>query len=305
MIGVFDSGIGGLSILRALLAELPGEAFIYLADSGHAPYGERDNAHVLARSRAVTAHLRSRGCRAVVLACNTATAIAIDTLRAENTDLPFIGVEPGLKPALAASQTGRIGVMATRGTLASARFGQLLATLGGGATFVLQACDGLAASIERSTGRAPAAAQAELLAECDKQLRAMGVFGAGPGEIDTLVLGCTHYPFAMDALQQLVGPAVRFIDPGEPVARQTRLRLLALPEAAAAADAAAAAAAASVGVQASASGEAHAGACRVQFLTTGEPAGLAAAVQRWLGLEADIGRVTLRLAPTRAPISAA
>ena len=281
MIGVFDSGVGGLSILRALLAELPGESFIYLADSGHAPYGERDNAHVLTRSRIVTAYLRNQGCRAMVVACNTATAIAIDTLRAENPDLPLIGVEPGLKPALAASRTHRIGVMATRGTLASARFGQLVNTLEGQADLVLQACDGLADCIERSTRKTPAEAHAELLAECTRHIRAMGSFGDRPGDIDTLVLGCTHYPFAMDALRQLVGPAVRFIDPGEPVARQTSLRLPALPPR-------------------PSTGEATPS--RVRFQTTGEPAALTEAVQRWLPLEAGNGPVT-QLFETSAGLS--
>ena len=277
MIGVFDSGVGGLSILRALLAELPAEKFIYLADSGHAPYGERESAHVLARSRTVTAYLRQQGCRAMVVACNTATAIAIDTLRAENPDLPLIGVEPGLKPALAASRTHRIGVMATRSTLASARFGQLRAALESQADFVLQACDGLAASIEQSSRKPPAEAHNELLAECKRHIGAMGAFGAGPGDIDTLVLGCTHYPFALDALRQLVGPAVRFIDPGEPVARQTRLRLMALPGWTALPD------------QSSAS---EATATRTRFMTTGEPVALTAAVQRWLAPDTGMSPAT-------------
>ncbi len=108
MIGVFDSGIGGLSILRALRAELPHENFIYIADSGHAPYGERDDAFVLARSRAVTACLVRQNVQALVIACNTATAAAIDFLRAEHPDLPIIGVEPALKPATRLSQTRRI-----------------------------------------------------------------------------------------------------------------------------------------------------------------------------------------------------
>jgi glutamate racemase len=290
MIGVFDSGVGGLSILRALLAELPGESFIYLADSGHAPYGERDNAHVLTRSRIVTAYLRNQGCRAMVVACNTATAIAIDTLRAENPDLPLIGVEPGLKPALAASRTHRIGVMATRSTLASARFGQLMAALKGEADFVLQACDGLAGSIEHSTRKTPAGAHAELLAECKRHIGAMGSFGDGPGDIDTLVLGCTHYPFALEALRQLVGPAVRFIDPGEPVARQTRLRL---PDLSDLPDLPPLPARTSTMKDT---------VSRIGFLTTGEPAALTAAVQRWLDLDAGSSAAT-QLFETSAGLS--
>ena len=150
MIGVFDSGIGGLSVLQALRAELPHEHFIYIADSGHAPYGERDVAHVLARSRAIVQYLLSQNVKALVIACNTATAAAIQLLRAEHPGLVLIGVEPALKPAVALSKTGRIGVMATRSLLSSAKFQALLASQAGHATFVLQPCDGLADAIEHS-----------------------------------------------------------------------------------------------------------------------------------------------------------
>ena len=136
-IGVFDSGIGGLSVLNALQAALPNENFIYLADNGHAPYGERDTAHVLARSRAVAQYLARQKIRALVIACNTATAAAIDLLRTQHPHLPIIGVEPALKPAVALSKTGRIGVMATRSTLTSARFQALLAAQASVAEFVL------------------------------------------------------------------------------------------------------------------------------------------------------------------------
>ncbi|MDB5843892.1 MAG: glutamate racemase, partial [Polaromonas sp.] len=126
-IGVFDSGIGGLSVLKALRADMPNEDFVYIADSGHAPYGERDAAHVLARSRAIAQYLVSQNVKALVMACNTATAAAIALLRAEHPGLALIGVEPALKPAVALSRTGRIGVMATRGTLSSGKFQALLA----------------------------------------------------------------------------------------------------------------------------------------------------------------------------------
>ena len=179
-IGVFDSGVGGLSILRALRTELPLEDFVYLADSGHAPYGERDAAHVIGRSRAVTAHLRAAyDIKALVMACNTATAAAIHVLRQEQPDLPIVGVEPALKPALAQSQTRRIGVMATRGTLASAKFRALLASLAGQADFVCQACDGLADAIEREDTE-------KVAALCSDYAKAMGQFGAHPGEIEGL-----------------------------------------------------------------------------------------------------------------------
>ena len=131
-IGVFDSGVGGLSVLRALRAELPQEHFVYFADSGHAPYGERDTAQVLARARAITTELLERhDIKALVIACNTATAVAIHLIRAEHPGLPIIGVEPALKPAAALTRTRRVGVMATRGTLESAKFAALLDSLCG------------------------------------------------------------------------------------------------------------------------------------------------------------------------------
>jgi glutamate racemase len=218
-IGVFDSGVGGLSVLRALQAELPQERFVYVADNGHAPYGERDDAHVLQRSHAIADYLiASHGIKALVVACNTATAAAIHTLRAAYPELPIIGIEPALKPAAAASKTGVIGVMATRGTLNSEKFRKLLDGLQGAATFVLQPCDGLADAIERADVQ-------RTLSLCGAYTQAMGRFGTAAGAMDCLVLGCTHYAFAATELQALVGRQVQLIEGGLPVARQTR-RLL-------------------------------------------------------------------------------
>ena len=252
-IGVFDSGIGGLSILKALRTELPHEDFVYVADSGHAPYGERNDAHVIQRSRAIAAHLLHQyGIQALVIACNTATAAAIHVLRQEHPTLPIIGVEPALKPAVAHSQTRRIGIMATRGTLGSAKFGSLLASLADQADFVCQPCDGLADAIERDDA-------SKIIALCAYYTGAMGQFGLNSGQIDTLVLGCTHYPFASQHLSRIVGSGVQLIDNGEPVARQTRRRLksLALP--------------ATPG--------------QYLLLSTGERATLQNAAHHWLGLD--------------------
>ncbi len=258
MIGVFDSGVGGLSVLKALRAELPGEDFIYIADSGHAPYGERDEAHVIARSQALTAHLVAQDIKALVIACNTATAAAIDLLRAEHPLLPIVGVEPALKPAVALSKTGRIGIMATRGTLASSKFRALVDARRGEAELVLQPCDGLADAIERND-------DAGIKALCDRYTQAMGAFGKQQGEIDTLVLGCTHYPFAVAHLRALLGPEVHLVETGQAVAQQTRRRLDA---------------GASDGAMPSG---------RVQLFATASPTGLEAAAQRWLGLDTTAG----------------
>ena len=254
---MFDSGIGGLSILKALRAELPREDFVYLADSGHAPYGERDDAHVIARSRAITSHLlATHDIKALVMACNTATAAAIHLLRQEHPDLPIVGVEPALKPAVAQSRTRRIGVMATRGTLGSAKFRTLRAALGDQADFVCQPCDGLAEAIEHED-------TAKIRALCIDFTAAMGSFGKDDGQIDTLVLGCTHYAFARDQLAELLGPDVVLIDNGQPVARQTRRLLPKL------------------------SSNDAPGDC--VLLSTGESARLQLVARHWLGLESPVG----------------
>ena len=228
-IGVFDSGIGGLSVLRALQDLLPHEDFVYLADSGFAPYGERGDDHVVARTLHVAQTLRSRHrIKALVVACNTATAAAIHLLRAAHPDLPLVGVEPALKPALAVTRTGRIAVLGTRGTVTSTKFKALMAPLQHQAHFRVQPCDGLAAAIEdelRQPGNAETNA-INTIALSRRYTSAAGTFGIQAGEIDTLVLGCTHYVFAAPALRELVGPQIQLIDTGEPVARQTQ-RLLA------------------------------------------------------------------------------
>ena len=219
-IGVFDSGIGGLSVLNALREALPHERFAYFADLAHAPYGERGDAYVAQRTGAVARYLRERhGIKALVVACNTATAAAIHELRAEHPSLSVVGVEPALKPAVAASRTGHIAVLATRVTVESRKFEALHASLAGQADFRIIPCDGLAGAIEGGDG-------AGIAALSERYLRQAGSFGTAPGRIDTLVLGCTHYPFIAAELRRHCGEAVRFIDTGGPVALQTR-RLLA------------------------------------------------------------------------------
>ena len=278
-IGVFDSGVGGLSVLRALLAAMPHERFVYLADSANAPYGERGDAFVAARTHAITDYLcQQHHIKALVVACNTATAAAIHEVRSSHPELTLVGLEPAVKPALAVTQTGHVGVIGTRGTLTSAKFGKLMASLADQAHFVVQPCDGLAHAIERSVALPAAAPDSpvhatETGALCERYLQAMGSFGTGPGQMDTLVLGCTHYIFVAHELRALVGPEVQFIETGEPVARQTRrlleaAGLLALPPS-----------------EQSTSPE---GPEPVQLLTTGPVAMMQAAAQRWLNLPARL-----------------
>ena len=265
-IGVFDSGIGGLSVLQALQSALPAEHFVYWADSGHAPYGEKSDVFVRQRSLAIAQHLIDRHhIKALVVACNTATAAAIHELRAQYPQLPLIGVEPALKPAIALSNTRRIGVIGTRGTLGSDKFHRLLSSLQGQAEFIVQPCNGLALAIEESTHTTASASSEKITALLRDYTGQMGAFGQGPGQIDTLVLGCTHYVFAQNEWQTILGTEVQLVSTGEPVARQTR-RLL---------EAAAQLRSGPAPIAASAS---------MQLLTNGELSSLQAAAQRWLHL---------------------
>jgi glutamate racemase len=233
-IGVFDSGIGGLSILKALLACLPHERFAYFADTAYNPYGEKSEAFVLERTCFVARELvAQQHIKALVVACNTATAAAIHCLRAEFPELPIVGVEPALKPAALITRTGQVGVLATRGTLQSAKFAQLLASVKAHwqadpahaaqeLRFVCTACDGLAERIERlaqASGRFAVAS--ELKAQSEMLVKNTGVFGIDCGELDTLVLGCTHYPLIRPIFSQAVGNRIQILDNAWPVARHT------------------------------------------------------------------------------------
>ena len=261
-IGVFDSGVGGLSVLRALREQLPQEDFVYLSDAAHAPYGERTDEYVTARASRVADYLVAQhGVKSLVIACNTATAAAIQVLRARWPDLPIVGIEPALKPAATASQTKRVGVLATRSTLQSAKFKTLLDGLQSQAQFVVQACDGLAAAIENGDEQMTRSL-------CKTYLDALGDFGRQPGGVDQLVLGCTHYPLISGFLQSLVGPTVDLVDAGAPVSVQTR-RVLAQAQLL--------------------SGNLAAG--RTQLLSTGGTEALGGNARRWLGLDAVVESV--------------
>ncbi|WP_026369463.1 glutamate racemase [Kallotenue papyrolyticum] len=210
-IGVFDSGVGGLSVLRDIRAALPHETLLYVADSGHVPYGNKTPGYIQQRSLALSRFLLAQGAKAIVIACNTATAAAAALLRA-TFDVPIVGMEPAVKPATAATRSGVVGVLATVGTLQSARFAALLDRFGQGVTVVTQPCPGLPEQVEAGDLDGPTTR-----ALVERYTRPLLERGA-----DTIVLGCTHYPFLRPLIADVVGPAVALIDTGAAVARQLR-----------------------------------------------------------------------------------
>ncbi|HRC72021.1 MAG TPA: glutamate racemase [Candidatus Competibacter sp.] len=213
-IGIFDSGVGGLSVFRRIRAGLPHETLLYVADSGHAPYGNKAVDFIIQRSVAISEFLLEQGAKAIVVACNTATAAAIARLR-ERFAVPVIGIEPALKPAVAATRSGVVGILATGNTVRSDKFAALLDQHGHRARVMVQPCPGLADCVEDGdlNGPHPRA----LLENYLQPLLAQGA--------DTLVLGCTHYPFLAPLIRHLAGPNVAVIDPSAAVARQVRRRL--------------------------------------------------------------------------------
>lgn len=214
LIGVFDSGVGGLSILDEALRQLPQHNYIYLADSANAPYGEKSSEWIAQRSLRLCQYLANSGCDAIVVACNTATAQAIQQIRAQ-VPIPVIGVEPGIKPAAMQSQNGIVGVLATEATLKSDKFNALLATLPSDCRFIKQAGAGLVPLIE--AGKADSEETLELLA---KHLEPIQDAGS-----DTIVLGCTHYPFLRKAIRKLLGDGITLIDTSDAVVRQLKRQL--------------------------------------------------------------------------------
>lgn len=211
-IGVFDSGLGGLTVLRELRRQLPEVPLHYIADTAHAPYGQRSPAFIQARSLALAVHLQASGAELIVVACNTATAHAIQTLRERWPTLPFVGTEPGIKPAVAASKSGRIGVLATPATIASARYQDLLARHAGTAQIVNQACPGLVDLIE--TGDLGSARLHALIEQLCAPLR--------DARVDTVLMGCTHYPLVQSQLQAALGPQVQLLNIETAVAQQAQ-----------------------------------------------------------------------------------
>ena len=261
-VGIFDSGLGGLSVLRHVRMLLPGETLLYVADSAFAPYGDRPEAEVVARTLAIAGFLVAQGIKALVIACNTATAAAIAAVRERYPALPVVGVEPGLKPAALCSVSRVVGVLATGRTLSSARFQALEAQLSAttGVRFLSQACSGLADQVEK--GELRSAATSALVGRYVEPLVRQGA--------DTLVLGCTHYPFLSSLIEAAARRAgasrVMLVDTGEAVARQlhrvlAERALLAAPAAATA---------------------------QVSGMTTGSPGTLANACLKLLGIKVPV-----------------
>jgi len=222
-VGIFDSGVGGLSVLRHIQAQLPHEHLLYVADTGYAPYGDKPEALVIARVLAIADFLIAQGAKAIVVACNTATVAAVRVLRETHPGMPVVGVEPGLKPAAALTRNGKVGVLATARTLQGAKFLLLRDQIHRetGVDFLLQPCVGLVDQIE--LGELDSDAMMALLDHFIAPLLAQ--------EADTLVLGCTHYPLVRAAIKLLLAGVGRsdvvLVDTGDAVARQLARLLLA------------------------------------------------------------------------------
>ena len=213
-IGVFDSGVGGLSVLHHIRLALPDAHLIYVADSAHVPYGDKPASYIEQRSHTLTRFLIGQGAEAIVIACNTATAAAAASLRLD-VKCPIIGMEPAVKPAVAATRSGVVGVLATTGTLESARFAALLERYGEEVEIVTQGCPGLVEQVEQ--GDLDGLRSRELIARYTAPLLARGA--------DTLILGCTHYPFLAPLIRDVVGGGITLVDTGQAVARQLQCRI--------------------------------------------------------------------------------
>jgi glutamate racemase len=212
MIGVFDSGIGGLSVLNAIARALPRADLVYFADTAHLPYGDKDDAAIRARVLRIGRYLAQRGCRWIVVACNTATAAAVAALRDALPHIPVVGVEPGIKPAAASSKNGHIAVLATVSTARSERLSKLIRQHAGALRVDVLPCPGWATQVETLRLAGPDFAE-----EARRLLEPVLAAGA-----DHLVLGCTHYAFLAPALEAIVGGRAALVDVAEAVARQCR-----------------------------------------------------------------------------------
>ena len=210
-IGIFDSGAGGLSVYRELVKVLPRERYLYFSDNAHCPYGEKTAAYIQERGRTITEILLGLGADIIVVACNTATAAAIATLRAEYPGVPFIGMEPAVKPAALGTKSGVIGVLATAGTLKGSKYLNTRGLYQDNVKIVEHVGQGFVELVEGGILDGPEA-------EATVRASLQPLLDAGA---DTIVLGCTHYPFLQPLIERLAGPEVKVIDPAPAVARQT------------------------------------------------------------------------------------
>jgi glutamate racemase len=209
-IGVFDSGVGGLSVLRAIRQQMPHEPVLFLADQAHVPYGPRSLEEVRHFSEGITRYLLGRGAKLIVVACNAASAAALQYLRQVFPDVPFVGMEPAVKPAAETTRSGVVGVLATPATFQGALYASVIERFANSVTVLQNTCPGLVSQIE--AGQLDGVETRRILETALKPMLEQGV--------DTIVLGCTHYPFVIPLIQEIAGPQVRVIDPAPAIARQ-------------------------------------------------------------------------------------
>jgi glutamate racemase len=257
-IGIFDSGVGGLSVLRAIRQILPGESLIYLADQAHVPYGPRSLEQVRAFSEGITRLFLSRDAKIIVVACNTASAAALHHLREEFPRVLFVGMEPAVKPAAEHTQSGVVGVLATPATFQGALYASVIERFANDVTVLQSTCPGLVMEVD--AGNLDTSQVRDIL---EKALRPMLMEG-----IDTIVLGCTHFPFVIPTIEDIVGPSVRVIDPAPAIARQVE-RLL----------------------DANGLHSPRSASSEVRYLTTGDPARLAKLLPRLIGVREKVSQL--------------
>jgi glutamate racemase len=209
-IGIFDSGVGGLSVLRAIRTQMPEESIIYFGDQGHIPYGPRPMEQICNFSEVIANFLLERDAKIIVVACNTASAAALKYLREKFPNVQFVGMEPAVKPASEITQTGKVGVLATPATFQGALYASVVERFANGVELFQNTCNGLVQQIE----------QGNLDGEETRRILEDALLPMLEKNIDTVVLGCTHYPFVIPLIQQIVGEKVRVIDPAPSVARQ-------------------------------------------------------------------------------------
>jgi glutamate racemase len=257
-IGIFDSGVGGLSVLRVIRKQLAHEDIVFLADQAHVPYGPRSLEQVRQFSEGITRFLLDHGCKIIVVACNAASAAALMHLRQTFPEIPFVGMEPAVKPAAELSQTRVVGVLATPATFQGALYASVIERFAQGVTVLQNTCPGLVKQIE--AGSLDTEKTYRILNDALQPMVSQG--------IDTVVLGCTHYPFVIPMIQKIVGPEVNVIDPAPAVARQVERVLQS---------------------QNKLSGDNHAGS--TIFITTGNPENLKPLLPVLIGQAADVRQV--------------